>query len=76
MSSEEIAELKGRLRQLEDREEIRALAARYGRAVDDRDWESLANQYTPDAVFDSAAGRSVGTEAIIDISDAWLLRQG
>ena len=66
MSAEEIAELKSRLKKLEDREEIRALVARYGRAVDDRDWESLANQYTPDAVFDSAAGRSVGTDAIID----------
>jgi ketosteroid isomerase-like protein len=62
----EIAELRARLQHLEDRDELRALVARYGRAVDDRDWESLADQYTPDAVFDSAGGRSVGTDAVID----------
>ena len=62
----EIAELRARIQRLEDREELVALVARYGRAVDDRDWESLADQYTPDAVFDSAAGRSVGADAIIE----------
>lgn len=66
MSGEELAELRARVARLEDREEIRALVGRYGRAVDDRDWESVADQYTPDAVFDSAMGRSVGTEAIVD----------
>ena len=64
--SDEIAELRSRVQRLEDREEIRELIARYGRAVDDRDWDALWAQYTPDAVFDSAAGRSVGTDAIID----------
>jgi ketosteroid isomerase-like protein len=62
----EISELQARLRRLEDREEIRDLVARYGRAVDDRDWVALADQYTSDAVFDSAGGRSVGREAVID----------
>ena len=65
MGDTEIMELHARLRRLEDREEIRALVARYGRAVDDRDWDSLVGQYTPDAVFDSAAGRAVGTDEII-----------
>lgn len=64
--SQEIAELRARVQHLEDRDELRALVARYGRAVDDRDWESLADQYTPDAIFDSAAGRSIGTDAIIE----------
>ena len=66
MSAEEIAELRARLRRLEDREEIRSLIAVYGRAVDDRDWESITRQYTVDAQFESAGGRSVGVEAIID----------
>lgn len=64
--SDEIAELRSRVQRLEDREEIRELIARYGRAVDDRDWDALRAQYTPDAIFDSAAGRSVGADAIID----------
>ncbi|MEQ8717994.1 MAG: nuclear transport factor 2 family protein [Acidimicrobiales bacterium] len=66
MSADELSELAARVRRLEDREELRALVARYGRSVDDRDWESLAGQYTPDAVFDSAMGRSVGTDAIVE----------
>jgi ketosteroid isomerase-like protein len=66
VSDEEISELRGRVRRLEDREELRDLVARYGRAVDDRDWASLADQYTQDAVFDSAKGRSVGIAAIVD----------
>ena len=61
----EIAELRAPLQHLEDRDELGALVARYGRAVDDRDWESLADQYTPDAMFGSAGGRSVGTDAVI-----------
>lgn len=65
-TADEIAALQARLQRLEDREEIRELIARYGRAVDDRDWESLAAQYTPDAIFDSALGRSVGVAAIIE----------
>ncbi len=64
-----LAALAAKVQRLEDREEIRELIARYGRAVDDRDWEALRAQYTPDAVFDSAAGRSVGVDAIIDYYD-------
>lgn len=60
-----IEELRREVRELRDRNEIVELVARYGRAVDDRDWDELAAQYTPDAVFDSAAGRSVGRDAII-----------
>lgn len=67
--SEELAALRARVQRLEDREEIHELIARYGRAVDDRDWEALRAQYTPDAIFDSAVGRSVGVDAIIDYYD-------
>lgn len=66
MSTDEITELKARLQRLEDREEIRSLVALYGRAVDDRDWESLAGQYTSDAIFESTGIRSVGVDAIIE----------
>jgi uncharacterized protein (TIGR02246 family) len=69
-ANDEINELRARLQCLEDREELRALVARYGRAVDDRDWESLADQYTPDAIFDSTGERSVGTDAIIEFYKA------
>ena len=64
--TDEIAALRARVQRLEDREEIHELIARYGRAVDDRDWDALRTQYTPDAIFDSAVGRSVGVDAIID----------
>ena len=64
--TDEIAALRARVQRLEDREEIHELIARYGRAVDDRDWDALRAQYTPDAIFDSAVGRSVGVDAIID----------
>ena len=54
--TDEIAALRARVQRLEDREEIHELIARYGRAVDDRDWDALRAQYTPDAIFDSAVG--------------------
>ena len=65
-SGDEVEALKQRVRALEDRAEITELVARYGRAVDDRDWDALAEQYTPDAVFDSAGGRSQGIDAIVE----------
>ncbi len=43
-----------------DRLEIHELAARYGKAVDDRDWEALARVFTPDALF--VIGRPDGSE--------------
>lgn len=58
--------MRAQVRRLEDRDEIRALVGRYGRAIDDRDWECLAGQYTPDAFIDFTAGRAKGTEAIIE----------
>ncbi len=45
-------------------EELRALAQRYGRAVDDRDVEALARLFHPDAVIDGVRG--------VQPLDAWL----
>ena len=39
--TDEIAALRARVQRLEDREEIHELIARYGRAVDDRDWDGV-----------------------------------
>jgi ketosteroid isomerase-like protein len=52
-----------------DRLEIHELAARYGTAVDDRDWEGLAAVFTGDATFElggfgSIDGRYEGLDAI------------
>jgi len=65
VGGEEMEALARRLQRLEDREEIRSLIARYGRAVDDRDWEALALQFTADASFESVGEPVVGTEAIV-----------
>jgi len=45
-----------RVRQLEDRAQLRELVARYGLAVDDRDLEALATMFTPNASFRSQDG--------------------
>lgn len=55
-----------RLQHLEDLEEIRRLVARYGRAIDDRDWNTLTELYAPDAVFESAGTRAEGRDRVID----------
>ncbi len=44
-------DLEARVQQLEDREEIRALVARYGLAVDDRDIDTLGELFTEDGAF-------------------------
>jgi|TARA_B110000263_G_scaffold202363_1_gene182058 hypothetical protein len=66
VSADEITQLRARVRQLEDREEIRGLVSRYGRVVDDREWDVLADLFAPDAVFDSVGGRAVGMAAIAE----------
>ena len=55
-----------RVQALEDRAEIVQLIARYGPAVDDREFEALGQLYTSDAVFDSAGGRISGRGPVID----------
>lgn len=55
-----------RIQAIEDRAEIIQLVARYGPAVDDREYEALGELYTSDAVFDSAGGRIVGRGPVIE----------
>lgn len=58
-------DLKRRLRRVEDRIELSDLVARYGVAVDDRDYDGLAGLYARDCVFEHATGRSEGRDAVI-----------
>jgi ketosteroid isomerase-like protein len=59
-------ELKDRIEALEARDEISRLIARYGPAVDDHDFDTLAELYTSDAVFDSPGGRMIGRDRVMD----------
>ena len=63
---ESLVSLEDRLGYLESRVAIGDLVAAYGRAVDDRAWESLGQLYCKDAVFDSVEGPSRGRDQIID----------
>ncbi len=60
--------LSDRIARLEALEEIRALVARYGMVVDDRDIEGLADMFTSDAKFGLADGMvaNQGRQAVID----------
>jgi hypothetical protein len=52
----------------DDIAEIRDVAALYGHAVDDRDWDALARVYVPDGVYDGTATGSTryeGFDAIV-----------
>ena len=60
--------------ELADRLELHELPARYGDAIDDRDWERLDEIFTPDAVFDlTAVGgrRLAGLAAIKEFMDGY-----
>jgi uncharacterized protein (TIGR02246 family) len=59
-------DITARLRAIEDRMEITQLVARYGPAVDDHEFDSLAELFTHDAIFDSVGGRMQGRDAVID----------
>jgi hypothetical protein len=52
---------------LEDRVELLGLPARYGNAIDDRDWDALRTLFTKEAVFDvlPARVRLAGLEHIV-----------
>ena len=56
--------LESRLDYLEARIEIGDLVAAYGRAVDDRDWQSLGGLYCIDAIFDAVEGPFIGRDRI------------
>ena len=68
MSSSPSPDLSGRIAQLEAREAIRDLVARYGMAVDDRDIDAVADMFTSDAEFGLADGMvsNQGRQAVID----------
>jgi hypothetical protein len=61
-----MAELESRVRRLEDREEIRDLAVRYGFLVDERDIAGICALFSPDGELRTMSGPSKGrgTEAI------------
>ena len=63
-----LKELEGRLRRLEDRESIRALVARYGQVVDDRDMRGIEALFAADAVFRTRGGEmnAIGLAAGMD----------
>ena len=54
---DELARIHERLSVLEDRDEIRQLAARYCFAIDDRDLEAIRRCFTHDGRFRSADGK-------------------
>ena len=56
--------LSQRILRLEDRIEIEHLVSRYGRAIDDRDWEVIQSLYSDDSIFDTVSGRILGNSAI------------
>lgn len=60
--------LEQRIGRLEAIEDIRALVARYGYAIDDRDLGTVHSLFAPDAVFRSADGvmNAKGADAIIE----------
>ena len=62
-----IAALERRLRQLEDREEIRALVARYNWVMDDRDLPGIRDLFTADVRDSSSDGAldSQGRDAVV-----------
>jgi ketosteroid isomerase-like protein len=59
-------DLARRVQALEDRWEISELVAQYGRAVDDRDFDTLGEMYTADAVFDSVGEPATGRRSVVD----------
>lgn len=58
-------DLESRIRLLEDRAELQELVAVYGRRIDDRDIDGIADLYTDDAMFDSTDGPITGREPVI-----------
>ncbi|SHK52495.1 SnoaL-like domain-containing protein [Pseudonocardia thermophila] len=73
MASED---LEARIRRLEDRAEIQELVAVYGRRIDDRDIEGIADLYTEDAMFDSTDGPIHGRGPVMDYYRRQLDRYG
>jgi hypothetical protein len=58
-------ELRSMVQLLLDRQELSDLLAKYGRFIDDRDLENLAELFTSDAEFDSRVGPVRGRDAVL-----------
>jgi ketosteroid isomerase-like protein len=66
-NEETLAAIERRLRRLEDREEIRALVARYNWVMDDRDLPGIGDLFTEDVRVGSSDGvlDSVGRDEVV-----------
>ncbi|MEQ8718428.1 MAG: nuclear transport factor 2 family protein [Acidimicrobiales bacterium] len=71
-----MSDLETRLQWMEDRFAIQDLIVSYAIAIDDRDMDTVADLYSPDAVFDSVLGRKEGREAVVDYYDNRLAEFG
>jgi SnoaL-like domain len=66
-----MTDLEARLQELEDKQALGALLARYTRAVDSFDWETWGRCWAQDAVADwGELGQLQGREAIVSASRA------
>jgi len=63
----EHGDLEGRLRVLEDREEIRNLLQEYRRTLDIRDMHAFSHLYAQDGTWTGASGTATGPQAIHDM---------
>ena len=64
----ELSELERKIQGLEDFEAIKRLKARYWNSLDNKQWETLADCYAEDVIFDDAhLGRMEGREHIIRV---------
>ncbi|GAB2556095.1 nuclear transport factor 2 family protein [Nocardia heshunensis] len=54
-----------RIQDLADKFEITELVNRLGRALDEGDWDELADLYTPDATAQTPGGLAVGRAAMV-----------
>lgn len=69
-----MAALEGRLRILEDREEIRELVSRYNAVMDNRELEVMQDLFTEDVSLESHDGvmSAVGRDAVVTmLQDRW-----
>ncbi|GAB1811075.1 nuclear transport factor 2 family protein [Mycobacterium sp. MUNTM1] len=60
------------LRSIADERAIERALVRLARAMDDRDWATLADIIADDAIGDSGSGRLEGSAAIIDLIRGYL----
>src|ERR1700694_5297332 len=68
--------LEARLRRVEDTLAIHELVARYAFAIDDRDFRTLRELYTQDAVFEGSVERAVGRAAVVEYLARQMQRYG